>query len=237
MTSALWIICFTQSLFQETAAHPELQHHEVHLQHGDHDEGEGEHSLLLPPAPRHDAVHGGLPHGQSRAQRGFVSATEHPAVVLLKKCFGFMVKKNTYSWPFELSASGFRFSGRRRSEHHWELWIRPHRRHRSHGHGRWGPLLQLHQGHCQPPCLQEQQVVRADDVSLQLWAAFGAPVCGTWWDIQVELSDVKPCVKPAGICSTTRRWNPSTRHSLPLNVLVERWRYELQSNKKNMFFF
>jgi len=56
-----------------------------------------------------------------------------------------------------------RFPRRRRVEGHWELRVRPHRRHGAHGHGGRRPLLQLHQGHRQPARLQEQQVVSAGD--------------------------------------------------------------------------
>lgn len=66
--SAPSLLSLLQSLLQEAAADPELQHHALHLQHGDHDEGEGQHPLLLPAAPRHDALHRGLPHGEGRAQ-------------------------------------------------------------------------------------------------------------------------------------------------------------------------
>lgn len=54
-------------------------------------------------------------------------------------------------------ASHFRFSGGKKS--HRELRVRPHRCHGAHRNGGRRPLLQLHPGHHQPPCLQEQQVV------------------------------------------------------------------------------
>lgn len=57
-----------QGVLQEASSYPELQHDALHVQHGDHDEGEGEHSLLVPAAPQHDHLHRGLPHGQGRAQ-------------------------------------------------------------------------------------------------------------------------------------------------------------------------
>ena len=95
-------------MFQEAAADPQFQHHEIHLQHGDHDEGEGQHPLLLPAAPRHDALHRGLPHGQRRAQRGFVQ-TSRDADKDRKFVFCLF-----YEWKSEQSSScatGFREEG------------------------------------------------------------------------------------------------------------------------------
>ena len=50
-----------ESLFQVAARHPGLQHDALQLQHGHHDEGEGQHALQLPFPLGHDALHGADP--------------------------------------------------------------------------------------------------------------------------------------------------------------------------------
>lgn len=50
----------------------------------------------------------------------------------------------------------------------------------------------------------------------------------SWWGFPGFTSISDSVWKPAGICLTMQRWNPSTPPSWPLSASEERWRYEMQ---------
>ena len=58
-----------QSLLQEIASSSVLQHNALHIQHGDNDEREGEHTLLIPSALGHVWVHGKEPYASCQKLR------------------------------------------------------------------------------------------------------------------------------------------------------------------------
>ncbi len=58
----LFFFSLCQGLFQASTQGVVFQHDALHIQHGDHDEGEGQHALLLPSTARHGAVHGEESH-------------------------------------------------------------------------------------------------------------------------------------------------------------------------------
>ena len=56
-------------MLQEAADDPLLQHDALYVQHGDDDEGEGQHALLIPTSPRHVVIHGEESHTQRAPSR------------------------------------------------------------------------------------------------------------------------------------------------------------------------
>ena len=65
-----------------------LQHHALHVQHGDHDEGEGQHALLVPAATQHGALLRGLPDGRQEGPRwgSHASLARLPGVQHVHSC-------------------------------------------------------------------------------------------------------------------------------------------------------
>ena len=77
-----WGVCLAQGMFQAPSQDPVLQHDAVHIQHGDNDEGEDQHPLLLPPSFRHGSLHGEESHPQ-RPTPGWVLGVGSSAVLHL----------------------------------------------------------------------------------------------------------------------------------------------------------